>query len=183
MRIAFRDDLSASAVIDFLRGPRLFVAAADYPDYHDWLQRIEPELACGTKRHLACIWNREMAGIIVWQRHKTRPHLLELKNLTVRPEASGRLVGSFLLRQAEVEGHREYSAVAAVCDAKQANRPVLSFLARSGYKPQMIDDLYRLRTSLDVVMLRTLASANVLEAPVMGAPAIQPRRERQRPEQ
>lgn len=183
MRIIFRDDLPAPVVIDFLRGPRLFVTAADYPDYHDWLQRIEPELARGTKRHLACIWNREMAGIIVWQRHKTSSYLLELKNLTVRPETSGRLVGSFLLRQAEIEGHREYGAFAAVCDAKQSNRAVLSFLSRAGYKPQMIDNLYRLGSSPDVVMHRTLASANVLEAPVKGAPAIQPRRERQRPEQ
>lgn len=158
MRITFRDDLQPGTILDFLHGPRLFVPATDYPDYHDWLERIEPELATGTKRHMACRWNGALAGIIVWQRHKRNPALLELKNLTVRPEFSRRHVGSFLLRQAEAEGQQEFGSLAVVCDAKQRNRAVLSFLAHSGYQARTIANLYDLGTGADVVMHRQLAT-------------------------
>ena len=104
MRVAFRNDLAVGAVLDYLAGPRLWVPKGSYPDYADWLARIEPELVGGAKRHLACIWDGDLVGMVVWQRHKSNQDWLEIKNLSVRPQSRGRFVGSFLLRQAEAEG-------------------------------------------------------------------------------
>lgn len=156
MRITFRDDIQTGTLLDFLLGPRLWVPGGAYPDYLDWLARIEPELQRGDKRHLGCVWNGELAGVVVWQRHKQQPAWLEIKNLTVRPENSGRLVGSFLLRQAEVAGTQTFGSVAAVCDAKQSARGVLSFLARQQYRAQAVQDLYGIGSGADVVMSKPL---------------------------
>jgi len=156
MKILFKDDLTPYSVIDFLRGPRLWVAPSSYPDFNDWLERIEPELAGGTKRHLACYWNNEFAGIVIWQRHKTHQSYVEIKNLTVHPRVRGRLVGSFLLRQAELEGRNELTANQAVCDAKRAHAGILSFLLARGYKCLGAQDLYGLGGGEDIVLGRPI---------------------------
>lgn len=154
MRVTFRDDIRTGVLLDFLLGPRLWVPGGAYPDYLDWLARIEPELAGGSKRHLGCVWNGELSGVVVWQRHKREPTWLEIKNLTVRPDASGRKVGSFLLRQAEMEGLAEFRSCLAVCDAKASATGVLAFLLRQGYRPQATTDLYGLGAGTDVVLAR-----------------------------
>lgn len=154
MRVTFRDDIRTGVLLDFLLGPRLWVPGAAYPDYLDWLARIEPELDSGSKRHLGCVWNGELSGVVVWQRHKREPAWLEIKNLTVRPGTSGRKVGSFLLRQAEMEGCAEFGSSLAVCDAKASALGVVSFLLRQGYRPQGTTDLYGLGTGPDVVLAR-----------------------------
>ena len=156
MRVTFRDNLRAGQLIDFLLGPRLWVPDQTYPDYFDWIQRIEPELNGGCKRHMACVWNGELAGVVVWQRHKTETSWLEIKNITVRPLVSGRMVGSFLLRQAEIEGALEFGSVQSVCDAKTSARDVLGFLVACHYRPQLTTDLYGHGRGPDVVLTRTL---------------------------
>jgi len=152
MRIEFADNLSAPAVIDHLRGPRLWVPEKAYPDYDDWLARIEPEISSGAKRHLVCRWNGDFGGVVVWQRHKTRRGYLEIKNLTVHPAVRGRLVGSFLLRQAEIEGIGELDAQAAVCGAKRSNVEMVAFLIARGYRVVGTEDLYGLGAGKDVIL-------------------------------
>lgn len=156
MRVSFADDLKAPCVIDFLLGPRLLVPDTDYPDFKDWLERSESEVASGSKRHMACWWNFELVGLVIWQRHKQSPNWLEIKNLTVRPIVNGRLVGSFLLRQAEIEGKAEYNSEVAVCDAKQANQAVTSFLTARHYHALGTTHLYNPKFGKDLIFMRQL---------------------------
>ena len=109
----------ADEVVDYLRGPRLWVPRADYPDYDEWLGRVHCQLKSEEKRVMLALDRDAVVGAVVYQRHRADPRLLELKNVSVLPDARGRHVAAFLLRNVELEGARDYpGVVAATVDAK-----------------------------------------------------------------
>ena len=143
-------------IVGYLLGPRLWVPSTDYPDFYDWAQKAHEELRRDLKRALVGFSHGEIAGVIIYQRHKQNASLLEMKNLTVRPDHQGRYIASFLLRNAEVEGAREFRSRAVVCDAKASNAGIHSFLLRHHYRPSGCDDIYRLGGGRDVLYRKAI---------------------------
>ena|ERR1035437_8928080 len=154
MNFRFTNDFSLSKldeIVDYLRGPRIWFPKICYPDYFDWLQKIHSEIKSEQKRALIALDHFELIGVIIYQKHKTDKDSLELKNLTVRPDKRGRHIASFLLKNAEVEGLSEFKSKHIVCDTKQDNMDVRLFLFKNNYKSKRIEDLYGLKSGLDVV--------------------------------
>jgi ribosomal protein S18 acetylase RimI-like enzyme len=145
-------------VVAFMRGPRLWVPAADYPDFDAWAQRAHQELRHGGKRAIVGLAHGDVIGVLIYQRHKTSPDALELKHLSVRPDQRGRFIASFLLRNAELEGAREFSVSSVVADAKAQNAGIHFFLARHRYRRTAQVDLYGLGAGVDAVYCKHLNS-------------------------
>src|SRR3990172_1913608 len=104
-------------IVSYLLGPRLWIPHTDYPDFEDWSQKAYLELKKEAKRAIIAISQNQIVGVVIYQRHKKIREALELKNLTVRPDQRGRYIASFLLRNAELEGSREFGTSEVFCDA------------------------------------------------------------------
>ncbi len=162
MDIRFTNSLPASRLdetVAYLQGPRLWMPRDHYPDYDDWLHRVHGELRSERKRAIVAIDNGEIVGAVVYQRHKQDAEALELKNLTVRPDKRGRHLASFLARNMEIEGVRDFPGVRRVlCDAKRGNLPIRLFFLRHRYVIAGAADLYGLGAGEDLVFEKPLAS-------------------------
>ena len=113
-----------------------------YPHYMDWVQRTREELLSGWKRSILALSDGISVGNLVFQPHKDFPaYFLELKNMRVHPKLQGRYFGVFMLRQAEVEGRRNYQG--AICDTHSANLPVINLLNFMGYRELFRAPIYR----------------------------------------
>jgi ribosomal protein S18 acetylase RimI-like enzyme len=145
------------AVLGFLEGPRLWVPRQDYPDFMDWLHKAHGELQTGQKRAVVCLEGPQVLGSVIYQPHRALRGVLELKNISVRPEARGRLLASFLLRQAELAGIALGLRTVTV-DAKARNFGIRSFLLSQRYRPSNITDLYGLGAGDDIVYTKVLRS-------------------------
>ena len=137
--------------VSFLSGPRLWIPNNDYPDFLDWAQKTHNELKSDAKRAIIALSRNNIIGVIIYQRHKKDKSALELKNLTVRPDARGRYIASFLLKNAEVEGTREFSSKFITCDAKAKNLEIMHFLLKHHYRIAGRNDLYGLNSGEDIV--------------------------------
>ncbi len=162
MDIRFTNILPASRldeIVAYLQGPRLWMPRGHYPDYDDWLHRVHGELCSERKRAIVAIDGGEIVGAVIYQRHKQDPGALELKNLTVRPDARGRYIASFLARNLEIEGLRDFPGVRRIlCDAKRENVPIRWFFLRHRYVIAGSLDLYGLGAGEDLVFEKPLAS-------------------------
>ena len=147
-------------MISFMAGPRLWVPRSDYPDFLSWADKTYREIRRETKRAMIALMGRELVGLTVYQAHRKMPDALEIKNLTVRPDARGRHIASFLMRNTELEGAREYGASSVVCDAKSDNLPVRYFLTRCGYRAVGRQDLYHLGSGDDTVFTKPVFQPN-----------------------
>jgi ribosomal protein S18 acetylase RimI-like enzyme len=119
-------------IVDYLLGPRLWVPCLDYPDYDVWVQKVHRQLKEAKKRSLLAISYGNIIGAIIYQFHELEPEVLEIKNISVRPDQQGRYVASFLLRNAEIKGCADFSSRAIVVDAKAKNLAIRSFYSRMG---------------------------------------------------
>lgn len=155
----------ADEVVDHLRGPRLWVPRRDYPDFDHWLNKVWVQLRAEEKRALLALVGGRVVAAVVYQRHRDDRTVLEVKNISVRPDWRGRLVASFLLRNAEVEGARDFGSRSAVVDAKAGNLGVRAYLLRNGYRPTEVRDLYGLGAGLDVLYRKRLAGPELLAGP------------------
>ena len=137
--------------VSFLLGPRLWIPQNDYPDFFDWAQKTHSELKSDVKRAIIAFSRNNIIGAVVYQRHKKDKNALEIKNLTVRPDARGRYIASFLLKNAEVEGTREFRPQFITCDTKAKNLEIMHFLLKHHYRIVGKNDLYRLNSGEDLV--------------------------------
>lgn len=145
------------AVLGFLEGPRLWIPRQDYPDFVDWLHKAHGELQRGQKRAVVCLEGPDVLGSVIYQPHRALKGVLELKNISVRPEARGRLLASFLLRQAELAGVA-LGLHTVVTDAKARNTGIRRFLLSQRYRARDTTDLYGLGAGDDVVYTKVLGS-------------------------
>lgn len=143
-------------IVEYLRGPRLWIAKNAYPDFDEWAQKVQQELKKEAKHALVCFSGQNIAGVVLYQRHKTFKDTLEIKNLTVRPDVRGRHIADFLLRNAEIQGVRDFKSQFVICDAKTKNFPVRNFLFHSGYLPVTVTDLYGLGAGDDMIFRKNL---------------------------
>ncbi len=163
MKFIFTNEFKSSKldeIVEYLAGPRLWVPQIDYPDYYDWLQKVYTQIRTEQKRAIIALDNREIIGVTIYQKHEKQKEALEIKNLTVRPDVQGRYIASFLLRNTEFLGMRDFNSRFVLCDAKVHNIPVRSFLLHHKYIPQDIIDLYNLKSGRDIVFKKMLNIEN-----------------------
>jgi ribosomal protein S18 acetylase RimI-like enzyme len=159
MHYSFTNEYPASKVdeiVSYLLGPRLWIPQDDYPDFTEWAQTVHVELKGEKKRALIAVSAGHLVGATIYQRHKTDPDALEIKNLTVRPDHQGRHIASFLLRNTEIEGARDYRTRFITIDTKARNLPIRFFLERHKYRLAGRDDLYGLSAGTDVIYRKTI---------------------------
>lgn len=149
-------DRRADEVVDYLRGPRLWIPKMDYPDFDAWCVKVHSQLKSEGKRALVALHSSNIVGAIVYQRHQTEGDTLEVKNLTVRPDMQGRHIASFLLRNAEVEGAHEFGVRQALIDAKVSNWGIRAYLLGQGYQILGATDLYGLGSGDDIIYHKPL---------------------------
>lgn len=154
MNFSFTSDIDKLRIIRFLAGPRLWMPRSSYPDYMDWLAKIDREIDSGIKRALSCYSGTKLVGAAVFQRHKTIPQFLEIKNLTIAPEVGRRFVASFLVRNVEAEARDKFTHT--ICDAKKDNIVMRQFLTSNKYKAVADLDLYGLKAGTDTVYLKEI---------------------------
>ncbi len=145
-------------IVHYLAGPRLWVPEQDYPDFSDWAHNVHTELMSTRKRALVALSGGDVVGVAIYQRHKQNSDTLEIKNLTVRPDARGRHVASFLLRNTELEGSHDFHVSRVVCDAKIQNHAIMYFLLKHHYTILGHHDLYGLDAGADIVYTKQLTS-------------------------
>ena len=143
-------------IVDYLRGPRLWIPCNDYPDFNEWLQKVHNELRTETKRAVIALSQNQIAGVVIYQRHKNIADTIELKNLTIRPDQRGRYIASFLIRNAEIEGLRDFGLTRMLCDSKANNWAIRLFLLRHHYSIVTEEDLYKLGTGKDIIYQKDL---------------------------
>lgn len=149
----------AGEIVSFLEKPRLWIpSTADYPDHFDWLDKVGTQLEREQKRAMVAYHGRNIVGTIVYQRHVTQPSTLEIKNLSVIPTSEGRYVGSFLLRNVEIEGSQNDfpGCSRIVFDTKTTNTGIISFGTRHGYRLLEVTDLYGLGAGEDAVFAKSV---------------------------
>ena len=159
MDVRFTNEYSVARLDEitaYLMGPRLWIPHGDYPDFTDWAQKVYTELKNDTKRALLALQHGVIVGATIYQRHKKYSDAVEIKNLTVRPDMQGRYIASFLLRNTEIEGAREFASRAVYCDAKAHNRAIRSFLFKHHYRALGKEDLYTLGAGDDVLYRKVL---------------------------
>jgi ribosomal protein S18 acetylase RimI-like enzyme len=155
----------ADEIVDYLLGPRLWIPQVDYPDFDVWATKVpgfgswHTQLKKESKRAIIALARESVIGAIIYQRHQVLPDVLEIKNITVRPDARGRFMASFLLRNAEVEGAHDFGSHEVLVDAKARNTAIRTFLLRNSYKALGIADLYGLGAGEDVVYRKRLIRA------------------------
>ncbi len=143
-------------IVSYLLGPRLWIPSTDYPDFLDWADRTWLELKKENKRAIITLSYNGIVGITVYQRHKKYADALEIKNLTVRPDYRGRYIASFLLKNTEIEGAKEFKSKYILCDAKAKNISVRNFLFKNRYQIMAKTDLYNLSAGEDLVYRKNL---------------------------
>jgi ribosomal protein S18 acetylase RimI-like enzyme len=98
-------------------------------------------------------------GLVLYQKHRDLADTLEIKNISVSPEFGGRYLASALLRNAEVEGSRDFFVNHVVVDAKASNTAIRRFLLSHRYRIQNQTDLYGLGAGQDLLFTKTVAYA------------------------
>lgn len=149
-------------IVSYLLGPRLWIQGNDYPDFLDWANKTYDELKKEQKRALVAIQSNKIVGVTIYQQHKKEKEALEIKNLTVRPDARGRYIASFLLRNSEIEGLRDFKSKYILCDAKENNFAIRGFLLKHHYRSVTKADLYHLGMGDDIVYKKRLDHLNFL---------------------
>jgi ribosomal protein S18 acetylase RimI-like enzyme len=147
-----------AGVMSVLEKPRLWIPTKDYPDYFDWLGKVGEELEDQQKRAMVAYQGKEPVGSIVYQRCKTNPSVLEIKNISVNPDLRGRHIASFLLRNTEIEGsHYDFpGCTEVVVDTKLDNHDMAAFLIAQSYLPSRIRDLYGLTGVADIILAKAI---------------------------
>ena len=158
----------ADQVVDYLKGPRLWIPRTDYPDFDAWLEGAHQQLKNEDKRALLALSMGEIVGAVIYQRHRRNPETLEIKNISVRPDARGRHVASFLLRNAEIEGAGDFGCRRVVADAKASNLGVRAYLFRNGYQLLGRQDLYGLASGEDAVYMKLVKGMGRTPPPRLG---------------
>lgn len=151
-----RTQSRADELVDYLRGPRLWIPRADYPDFDDWSEKVHAQLKAEHKRALLALSHGAVVGAVIYQRHVTEPMTLEIKNVTVRPDMRGRYIARFLLRNAEIEGRADFGVRRVVLDAKASNVALRRYVEGQGYVSAEVRDLYGLGGGADVLFRKRL---------------------------
>ena len=126
----------------------------DYPDYGLWLKKCKRELEIGYKKAYTAIDidNNKILGSIIFQPHKKEKSILEIKNLRVDPNFTGKNIGSIL--QTMVEFYASQHNFKRIQGDVHSNNPTLEFLISQGLKVEAEETLYSKTT--EVILYKDL---------------------------
>jgi ribosomal protein S18 acetylase RimI-like enzyme len=144
-------------IVDVLKQPRLWIPTEhDYPNHTVWLDKTEAQIASGEKHAMAARMGDKAVGAVIYRQNPDDPTIVDIRNISVADDARGRYVGSFLLRNVEVEAAKTDfpDATEFLVDTKTTNTDMIAFLLSHGYTIKEITDLYGLGTGLDVVLTK-----------------------------
>lgn len=151
-RVTAEDTIKrADEIVDYLRAPRLWVPQTDYPDFDRWLTKTYKQFKSEQKRALITISDRKIVGVVIYQTHHSYPHTLEIKNISISPSYTGRYLASFMLRNAELEGKRDFKTTSVHIDAKADNIAIRKYLNKNGYTALFATNLYGLDDHTDMI--------------------------------
>jgi ribosomal protein S18 acetylase RimI-like enzyme len=164
MEFRFTDTVRSEEVLAHLAKPRLWIedSALEYPGYEQWLEVADRDLHSGMKMAMSGYYNGQYIGLVLFQRHKIRPTILEIKNVSLLPKVAKvslrrRHVGSFLMHQVFAEASSYFPGVReAIVDTRENNLPMRSFLGAVGFREAERVMLYPESGQMDVVMRRRL---------------------------
>ena len=163
IEVRFSNDHSArqrSDVVAVLRQPRLWIPTAeDYPRHAEWLDKTESEVANGTKRAMLGYSDQQPVGAIVYRKHEDLNNVVEIRNISICPLVQGRLFGSFMLRQAEIDAvQNDFAGIDTFSvDTKITNTGMIGFLESEGYEITDIADLYQDGTGEDAILTKSVS--------------------------
>ncbi|MFH1637699.1 MAG: GNAT family N-acetyltransferase [Candidatus Woesearchaeota archaeon] len=111
----------------------------DYPDYFIWLEKCRRQLEFGEKRAVYATNQSNIIGSLIFQKDKEEHSVLELKNLRVAEEYSGKGAGSALEEMACSFGKANgFKRIRADTHSDY----VVRFLSRRGYAIEAEEELY-----------------------------------------
>lgn len=154
----------AGKVASVLARPRLWIPTKqDYPDFDTWLMKTEAQIAGNNKRAMLSYAGSQPVGAVIYQRHETLPNTISIRNISVSPDSQGRYIGSFLLRNTEIEAsqHDFPECTDVIVDTKITNSHMINFLVAHGYRVDEVADLYGLNAGLDAVLVKSIPQAAV----------------------
>ena len=144
-------------LMSVLRGERLWIPTSrDYPRHNDWLDSTEAAIGEGNKHAFFARIDSSAAGAIVYRADPRDDTVMDIRNISIIPSSRGRLLGSFMLRQVEVEARESGSRLLRV-DTKIDNEAMMQFLAHNGFDIADITDLYGDGTSEDAILTKNIA--------------------------
>jgi ribosomal protein S18 acetylase RimI-like enzyme len=113
----------------------------DYPNYFVWLEKCKIELEIGYKKaYYAINSDNKIVGSIIFQKHKQKNHVIEIKNLRVDPLYEKQGIGSLLESKVSLFA-KENGFIKIECDAHPESS-VVNFFLRKGYKIEAQVSLY-----------------------------------------
>lgn len=152
----------AANIGGILRQPRLWIPSQrDYPDFSEWVDRTEAGVVTGNIRAMLAYTGAKPSGVIIYRKHEHDEQTVEIRNISVSPDAQGRYIGSFLLRNVEIEAtqHDFPRSSQVQVDTKLANSGMIDFLADHGYGVETVTDLYGLGAGVDAVLKKVVVTA------------------------
>jgi len=123
----------------------------NYPNYQDWATKAISEIESGTKKTILGIHEGIIVGNIIYQQHKKIDHLLEIKNLRIRPEMRRRGIGYFLLKQVQRE-LENYKGI--IIDMHSEQKDIQQLCLIQGYKEASRKALYDSNQE-EILMIKT----------------------------
>lgn len=150
---------NAAQVAGHLREPRLWIPTEeDYgsQEHTNWLEKTEAELRECSRHALMATFGRTVAGALIFRVEPQNTETVGIRNISINPDFKGRLVGAFMLRNAEFLMREIYpEATKIIVDTKPTNYDMLGFLESQQYRPDEIIDLYQ-SGKPDVVLTKSL---------------------------
>lgn len=150
---------STGEILRVLREPRLWVPSQlDYPDFDQWLDKTEAAILNNTARALSAYIGTQPVGAVIYKMCPEDSATLQIKNISLAPDARGRHIASFLVRNAEIEAARHDfpDCNQVTVDTKVSNPEMINFLLSADYNIDRVEDLYGLGGGLDVVFSKSL---------------------------
>lgn len=150
-------------IMQVLRSPRLWIPSRlDYPDFDQWLDKTEAAINDNSARAMSARIGTQTVGAVIYKPLAEESSTLQLKNISLAPDARGRHIASFLVRNVEIEtiGHDFPDCDRVIVDTKTTNTGMIGFLLAAGYELASIEDLYGLGSGPDAVLTKSLQPIN-----------------------
>ena len=124
----------------------------EYPNYKKWIKKCKKELKSNYKKAFYTQKNTTIIGIILFQLHKTKASLLEIKTFFVTPKNRKKGVGSQLYLSIEQYAiDKKFTSI----QADTHNQTLLNFLLKKDFKIIKKEKLYS-PSQIEIVLQKNL---------------------------
>ena len=149
--VSVEDKKRADALIKFLAYQDL-----GYPRFDEWREKVRWQIIQGDKKAILALSNGVIVGDGVYQRHKTLPGVIEVKNVRILPDFGLRGFARFVFRQIELDA-LEMEAYGLIGDVREDQVETRAALRNMGFREVAGLSLYD-SSCLDVVIFKNLGA-------------------------